>query len=156
MYAGYAAIYMCRATVITLGPAMLEDPTLGLTKTAWGAIIGWGTAGTLAGKLINGILADRFGGRKIFLLSMAICILASAVFGSMSQLVFFNLAYFLTLFAKSAGWPSMANLISQWHPANWRGRIWGILSSSSRFSSIFTSLVLGGLIFYLSWRAPRA
>ncbi len=49
MYLGYAALYMCRATVVISGPAMLDDPGLGLDKTAWGAIIGWGTAGTLIG-----------------------------------------------------------------------------------------------------------
>ena len=43
MYLGYAALYMCRATVVISGPAMLDDPGLGLTKTAWGAILGWGT-----------------------------------------------------------------------------------------------------------------
>ena len=67
MYVGYAALYMCRATVVISSPAMLDDPGLGLTKTAWGAILGWGMAGTLIGKLANGVLADRFGGRRIFL-----------------------------------------------------------------------------------------
>ncbi len=152
MYSGYAAIYMCRATVVTMGPAMLADPTLGLTKTAWGALLGWGGVGTLVGKLINGVLVDKLGGRKIFLFSMALCILATSAFGLMSELTVFSVAYFLTLFSKSAGWPSMANLISRWYPVNWRGGVWGVLSSSSRMSSIFTSLVLGSLLLYISWR----
>ena len=74
MYVGYAALYMCQATVVISGPAMLSDPALGLNKTAWGAIIGWGTAGTLSGKLINGILADKIGGRRVFCsLSACVC-----------------------------------------------------------------------------------
>ena len=152
MYFGYAALYMCRATVVISGPAMLDDPGLGLNKTAWGAIIGWGTAGTLIGKLANGILADRLGGRRIFMLSLAFCMLATGLFSSMSGLLYFSLAYFLALFAKSAGWPSMANLIRVWYPQHWRGRIWGILSSSSRFSSLVTTLVLGSLLLAVSWR----
>jgi OPA family sugar phosphate sensor protein UhpC-like MFS transporter len=153
MYFGYAALYMCRATVVIAGPAMLDDPVLDLTKTTWGAIIGWGTAGTLLGKITNGVLADRLGGRIVFLLSLSLCILATGLFASMSTVAIFSLAYFVALFAKSAGWPSMANLISVWYPENWRGRIWGILSSSSRFSSLFTALVLGGLLTVLSWRS---
>lgn len=152
MYLGYAALYMCRATVIISGPAMLEDPTLGLTKTAWGAIVGWGTAGTLIGKISNGVLADRFGGRKVFLISLALCMLATGVFGTLSSMLFFSFAYFMALFAKSAGWPSMANLIRVWYPINWRGRIWGVLSSSSRFSSLFTTLVMGSLLLVISWQ----
>ena len=152
MYLGYAALYMCRATVVISSPAMLDDPELGLSKTAWGVILGWGTAGTLVGKLANGVLADRFGGRRIFMVSLGLCILATGIFSIGTALLFFSLAYFMALFSKSAGWPSMANLIGVWYPANWRGRIWGILSSSSRFSSLFTALVLGTLLLAVSWR----
>ncbi len=152
MYFGYAALYMCRATVVISGPALLEDPALGLTKTAWGAILGWGTAGTLVGKLANGVLADRFGGRRIFMLSLAFCMVATGIFGTMSGVLLFSVAYFIALFAKSAGWPSMANLIGVWYQPSWRGRIWGILSSSSRFSSLFTTLAMGSLLLVLGWR----
>ena len=152
MYFGYAALYMCRATVVISGPALLEDPALGLTKTAWGAILGWGTAGTLVGKLANGVLADRFGGRRIFMLSLAFCMVATGIFGTMSGVLLFSVAYFIALFAKSAGWPSMANLIGVWYQPSWRGRIWGILSSSSRFSSVFTTLAMGSLLLVLGWR----
>ncbi len=152
MYVGYAALYMCQATVVISGSAMLGDPALDLNKTAWGAILGWGTAGTLSGKLINGLLADKIGGRRVFLLSLGLCMLATGIFGTLSGVLYFSVAYFIALFAKSAGWPSMANLISVWYAPNWRGRIWGILSSSSRLSSLFTALVLGSLLLVISWR----
>jgi len=156
MYIGYAALYMCRAAVVISSPAMFDDPRLGLDKTAWGAIIGWGTAGTLIGKLANGVLADKLGGRRVFMLSLGFCMLATGIFGTMSGVFYFSLAYFIALFAKSAAWPSMANLISVWYPKNWRGRIWGILSSSSRFSSLFATLVLGSLLLAISWRGVIA
>jgi len=152
MYLGYAALYMCRATIIISGPAMLADPALGLTKTTWGAIVGWGTAGTLMGKLFNGVLADKLGGRKVFLMSLGLCMLATGIFGTMSSMLFFSVAYFMALFAKSAGWPSMANLVSLWYPVRWRGRVWGVLSSSSRMSSLFTSLVLGCFLLIIPWQ----
>jgi len=147
---------MCRATVVISGPAILSDPELGLNKTAWGAILGWGTAGTLSGKLINGILADKIGGRRVFLLSLGCCMFATGIFGTLSGALYFSVAYFIALFAKSAGWPSMANLVRLWYAPNWRGRIWGILSSSSRFSSLFTSLALGSLLLVISWRGVIA
>jgi len=156
MYIGYAALVMCRNTVMISGPAMLDDPMLGLTKTAWGAILGWGSAGTVAGKLINGVLADRFGGRRVFIFSLALCMLATTVFGTMSGVLFFSIAYFVALFGKSAGWPAMANLIRIWYPQNWRGRIWGIISSSSRFSSVVTTLGLGSLFLVISWQGVIA
>ena len=118
----------------------------------WGAILGWGTAGTLVGKLTTGVMADRFGGRKVFLISIGFCMLATAIFGMVSKVFFFSIAFFIAMLAKSAGWPSMANLIRSWYPKFWRGRIWGILSSSSMSSSLFTSLVMGSLLLVISWR----
>ena len=152
IYGAYAVLNICRTTVVISSPAMLDDPELELTKTMWGAILGWGTAGTLLGKLTTGVMADRFGGRKVFLISIGFCMLATAIFGMVSKVFFFSIAFFIAMLAKSAGWPSMANLIRSWYPKLWRGRIWGILSSSSMSSSLFTSLVMGSLLLVISWR----
>jgi len=152
MYGAYAVLNICRMTVVTSSTAMLDDPELGLNKTMWGAILGWGTAGTLLGKLVTGIMADRFGGRRMFLISIGLCILATGIFSMMSTVFYFSMAFFIAMFAKSAGWPSMANLIRAWYPKVWRGRLWGILSSSSMSSSFFTSLAMGGLLILISWR----
>ena len=152
MYGAYAVLNICRTTVVISSPAMLDDPELELNKTMWGAILGWGTAGTLLGKLTTGVMADRFGGRKVFLISIGFCMLATAIFGMVSKVFFFSIAFFIAMLAKSAGWPSMANLIRSWYPKLWRGRIWGILSSSSMSSSLFTSLVMGSLLLVISWR----
>jgi len=152
IYGAYTVLNICRTTVVISSPAMLDDPELELTKTMWGAILGWGTAGTLVGKLTTGVMADRFGGRKVFLISIGFCMLATAIFGMVSKVFFFSIAFFIAMLAKSAGWPSMANLIRSWYPKFWRGRIWGILSSSSMSSSLFTSLVMGSLLLVISWR----
>ena len=152
IYGAYAVLNICRTTVVISSPAMLDDPELELTKTMWGAILGWGTAGTLVGKLTTGVMADRFGGRKVFLISIGFCMLATAIFGMVSKVFFFSIAFFIAMLAKSAGWPSMANLIRSWYPKFWRGRVWGILSSSSMSSSLFTSLVMGSLLLVISWR----
>ena len=152
IYGAYAVLNICRTTVVISSPAMLDDPELGLNKTMWGAILGWGTAGTLVGKLTTGILADRFGGRRVFLISIGFCMLATGIFGIVSKVFFFSIAFFIAMLAKSAGWPCMANLIRSWFPKGWRGRIWGVLSSSSMSSSFFTSLVMGSLLLVISWR----
>ena len=152
MYGAYAVLNICRTTVVISSPAMLDDPELGLNKAMWGAILGWGTAGTLVGKLTTGVMADRFGGRKVFLISIGFCMLATGIFGMMSKVFFFSIAFFIAMLAKSAGWPSMANLIRSWYPNFWRGRVWGILSSSSMSSSLFTSLAMGSLLLVVSWR----
>jgi len=54
--------------------------------------------------------------------------------------------------ATSGGWPSIANLIGQnYHPKQY-GRVWGYISTSSRFGTVFATLVLGFSLVYLPWR----
>ena len=152
MYFGYGALMLCRTTVVVSGPAMISDPELHLSKTLFGSILGWGLAGTLVGKLTCGILADRFGGRNIFIAALGMTAASIFAFGAVSGITFFFFLYFLALAAKSAGWPSMAQIIRVWFSKHKHGRMWGIMSTSSRASSVVSSIVLGSLLFLVSWR----
>jgi OPA family sugar phosphate sensor protein UhpC-like MFS transporter len=152
MCLGYGMLMLCRTTVGVAGPAMLLDADLHLNTTIFGAILGWGMAGNLLGKLTNGVLADRLGGRKTFVLALCITATAIGVFGAVSGSSSFFLFYFLTLFAKSAGWPAMANLIKVWFARQKHGRMWGFISTSSRASSVGATLLLSSLLLIVSWR----
>jgi len=152
MCLGYAALMLCRTTVGIAGPAMLLDADLHLDKASFGALLGWGTAGNLLGKLTNGVLADRLGGNKVFILAISVSALAIFCFGTTSHLTAFFAFYFVTVFAKSAGWPSMANIIKVWFTHSKHGRVWGVIATSSRASSVAASLLLGGLLLVVSWR----
>jgi len=131
---------------------MLLDPDLHLDKTSFGAILGWGTAGNLLGKLTNGVLADRLGGNRVFILAISVAALAIFCFGTTSSINAFFALYFITVFAKSAGWPSMANIIKVWFTHSKHGRVWGIIATSSRASSVAATLLLGSLLLVTSWR----
>ena len=152
MCIGYAMLMLCRTTVGVAGPAMLLDPDLQLDKATFGAILGWGTAGNLAGKLTNGVLADKIGGSKTFIFAIGMAAITTFIFGTLSTNSAFFALFFLTLFAKSAGWPSMANIIRVWFTHAKHGRIWGGISTSSRASSVATTLLLSSLLLVMSWR----
>ena len=152
IYGAYSLLNLLRTTIVIVSPALLEDPSINLNKTMWGGILGWGTAGTLLGKLTTGLMADKFGGRKVFLFSIGLCMFSTWIFGMVSNYYLFSLAFFIAMLAKSAGWPSIANLIKNWYPKIWFGRVWGILSSSSMSSSFFTSILMGTILITTSWR----
>ncbi len=152
MCLGYAMLMLCRTVLGVAGPAMIQDPSLGLNTATFGAILGWGTAGNLTGKLTNGIVADRFGGSKVFIAAIGIAAVATFIFGTLSTNTAFFALYFLTIFAKSAGWPSMANIIRVWFTHAKHGRVWGFIATSSRISSVATTLLLSSLLLVMSWR----
>jgi sugar phosphate permease len=152
MCVGYAMLMLCRTVVGVAGPAMLQDPSLNLDTATFGAILGWGTAGNLTGKLTNGILADKLGGSKVFIAAIGIAAVTTFIFGTLSSNTAFFALYFLTIFAKSAGWPSMANIIRVWFTHAKHGRVWGFIATSSRISSVATTLLLSSLLLVMSWR----
>ena len=145
-------LMLCRTVVSVAGPAMIADPSLNLDVASFGAIAGWGTAGNLVGKLTNGVLADKLGGSRVFIFSIGLAAVATFIFGTLSSNTAFFALYFLTIFSKSAGWPSMANIIRVTFSNDRHGRIWGFIATSSRISSVATTLLLSSLLLVLSWR----
>ena len=152
MCIGYAMLMLCRTVVGVAGPAMLIDPNLQLDTASFGAILGWGTAGNLTGKLTNGVLADKLGGSKVFIFVIGIAAVTTFIFGTLSSNTAFFALYFLTVFAKSAGWPSMANIIRVNFSSSKHGRVWGFIATSSRISSVATTVLLSSLLLVMSWR----
>ncbi|MCH9022491.1 MAG: MFS transporter [Planctomycetes bacterium] len=152
MCIGYAMLMLCRTVMGVAGPAMLLDPDLNLDTASFGAILGWGTAGNLIGKLTNGVVADKLGGSKVFISAIGLAAVMTIALGTLSNNTAFFVLYFLTIFAKSAGWPSMANIIRAWFPQAKHGRVWGFIATSSRVSSVATTLLLSSLLLVMSWR----
>lgn len=152
LYLGYAALILCRTALPIAAPAMIDDPVLALDKASFGALLGWGAGGALTGKLLCGIAADALGGRRLFLSALISMAGATFLFGASSEGVLFMLLHFAAQLTKAAGWPAMAKAIGAWFEASRLGRIWGIISTSSRASSVLSSLLLGGLLTVLPWR----
>src|SRR5262249_61177298 len=74
------------------------------------------------------------------------------LFGSGSVVWLLGATYFLALMAKSAGWPSMARIIINWFKPEEYGRVWGILSTSSRVGTLAATFGLASLLVWMSWR----
>jgi MFS family permease len=46
----------------------------------------------------------------------------------------------------------MAVIIGSWFPTHHHGQMWGFISTSSRASSLGSTLLLAGLLYFVSWR----
>jgi len=152
MYLGYGAMMVCRQMVTILSPALLADETLGLTKTNIGDFLAYGTIGALVGKLIWGPLGDKIGGRLTFLLGILLSAVLVAAFGLSPNVTAFTAFSFLLYCVKSSGWPGMTKLVGEWYHPQKYGRVWGILSTSSRASVVVGTLAFGWMLGFASWR----
>jgi MFS transporter, OPA family, sugar phosphate sensor protein UhpC len=134
------------------GAAIREDPSMGMDLEVWGKILAIGTWGAVVGKFICGYAADKFGGKRTFTVGLLLASLFVGMFGFVSDVRLFGAAFFLALMAKSAGWPSMARIIINWFQRDQYGRVWGILSTSSRVGTLAATFCLGSLLAWMSWR----
>lgn len=154
MYVGYAALMLCRNTLITASPTMISEGFL--DKAKYGRLMTWHSAGAIAGKMVTGVGADRIGGRRMFLLALALTAAANAAFGIPTSLLLLGILNFLGQFFKAGGWPAMAKIIGEWYSKKKHGRIWSIISTSSRVGTIAAGLAVGFLLSLVSWRAVFA
>jgi sugar phosphate permease len=152
MYVGYALFMVLRMIPSVAEAAIRRDPTLGMDLEVWGRILAIGNCGAVVGKIICGYSADKFGGKLTFTVGLFLASLFVGLFGFASNVWLFGVAYFLALMAKSAGWPSMARIIINWFKPDQYGRVWGILSTSSRVGTLAATFGLASLLIWMSWR----
>lgn len=150
MYVGYAYFMVLRGAPAAVSTVIQTET--GLTESDWGKILAMSTVGAVVGKFVGGFAADRCGGRVTFAAGLAGCSLGIAGFGLSGSLLWFQITFALALLAKSSGWPGMTRIVgASFLPAEY-GRVWGVLSTSSRVGTILSTLGLGALIAIFSWR----
>lgn len=152
LYAAYGVSMVLRLMPAFASNAMRSDPTLQVNLEAIGRMLASGTTGALVGKFFWGWAADRWGARAIFPLALAVESLGVAVFSQASSLELLQGAFFVTLMAQAAGWPCMTRVVQAWAVPQQQGRVWGLLSTSSRVGTLVASLGPAALAGVLPWR----
>jgi sugar phosphate permease len=149
---GYIGVYLCRKNLSVAVPLLQQD--FGASKAQVGVIASVGTFAYAAGKLLNGVLVDRVGGRTGFLAAL----LAVALFGALGAfsptLGMLAVIYGLNRFAGSAGWGAMVKIVPTWFGVTRSATVIGVMSLSYVLGGVAATLLareivtLGG-----GWRA---
>lgn len=138
---GYAGYYLCRSSFSVAKPLLLDAFT-DLDKTSLGFMASVGTLLYAIGKMVHGPLADRLGGKTMFLYGMAGAIGFSCLFGFGGPPLFL-LAWAGNRFVQSAGWGGMVRIVSQWTPQRRYGVVMAVVSLSYLFGDFASRLLLG-------------
>jgi MFS transporter, OPA family, glycerol-3-phosphate transporter len=144
MIVGYIGIYLCRKNLSVAVPMLQE--AFGVDKEAVGRIVSVSNIAYACGKMLNGALVDRIGGRAGFLLALGAVALFGAAGAFAPGLAALTLFYSLNRFMGSAGWGSMLKLMPSWfHPARMATAI-GILSLSYVFGGVAATLLASAIV----------
>jgi MFS family permease len=123
-----------------------------MSRTTAGLLNALTLVASALGGLLFGMLADRYGRRRILIAS----ILAYSVFTFACGLCtsIFALACFRFLLGLGMGgeWNTGAALVAETWPSAWRGRALGIVQSSWAIGYALSALVAGLILAHASWR----
>jgi sugar phosphate permease len=135
LFAGYGALYFCRADLSVGTPLIVDDLTRhGLHRDE--AIVRLGTIASLGvlayalGKLFLTGLGDFWGGRVSFLIGLAGATLFTLLFASTGSVPVFTVAWFGNRLTQSIAWAGLIKVSSKWFDYSSYGTIIGILSIS--------------------------
>jgi MFS transporter, OPA family, glycerol-3-phosphate transporter len=131
---GYIGVYLCRKNLSVAVPLLQQE--FGASKADVGVIASVGTFAYAAGKLLNGVLVDRVGGRTGFLAALAAVALFGALGAFSPTLGVLSALYGLNRFAGSAGWGAMVKIVPTW---------FGVTRSATVIGVMSLSYVLGGV-----------
>lgn len=151
MLIGYMGYYVGRGNLPIALPLLNQE--FGYTNEDLGIIL---TASELAyaiGKFTTGPLADRIGGKRIFLVGLAGAILFNLIFPLFSSLMMFTLVWCLCRFFLSMGWSGIIKTIGEWYEPERNGTIMGLISINFQFGSVAAAVFCGSLIKWnVGWK----
>ncbi|MEJ5238696.1 MFS transporter [Limisphaera sp. VF-2] len=137
----YTSFYMCRYNLSLANPEISRE--FGFSREQVGQIISAALLAYAFGQIINGVLADRLGGKRAMLIGAAGTVVMNLCFGAASFLGMLGLFVAIRAldgYLQSFGAPGMVKINTAWFARRERGRfsgIFGFMINLGRFG-IFT------------------
>jgi len=104
------------------------------------------------GSLIFGLLADRYGRRRMLSLSILTYSLFTFACGFSTSITMLATLRFLLGLGMGGEWNAGATLVAETWPSAWRGRALGIVQSSWAVGYALAALVAGLVLAHAGWR----
>jgi OPA family glycerol-3-phosphate transporter-like MFS transporter len=154
LFIGYSGYYICRSNLAVATPLIISEFSgQGINKEVIGQIASLGVVFYALGKVVNGVLGDFIGGKKVFLIGMVGSVIATITFGLGAGLTVFFAAWATNRLVQSMGWGGLVKTTANWVAYQSYGRIMAFLSLSFLFGDIVAKLLLGQLIrMDIGWR----
>jgi len=144
MLLGYVGYYICRGNLSAAFPLLEQE--FGYSNTQLGLIASMSEMAYAAGKFVNGPLADRIGGRLIFLVGMAGAIFWNLIFSISASLMAFVIVWCCCRYFLSMGWGGLTKTIGNWYPSDRNGTVMGLISINFQFGGVAATLFAGFLV----------
>ncbi len=155
------ASYLCRVNVSVAGPQLMKE--FGLTQIQMGWVFSSFLLGYALCQIPGGMLADRFGARRVLAASAAWWVVATTFLimvgsswfaaGALGALPFMLFLRFVIGIAEAPTFPAAAQGVSRWIPAVHQGRANGVVIAAIGLGSAIAPPLITGIMVNWGWRA---
>jgi ACS family glucarate transporter-like MFS transporter len=149
--------YADRATFSIAGQSASKE--LGLDPVAMGYILSAFAWAYVLGQIPGGALLDKFGSKKIYVISLLVWSLFTALqglagffTGLMAASLLFAMRFAVGL-GESPSFPANARIVAAWFPGSERGTASAIFNSAQYFSLVAFAPLMGWLAHTFGWRS---
>jgi sugar phosphate permease len=144
MLIGYIGYYLVRGNLPIAIPLIAQ--TFQYTNTQLGIVLTFSELAYAIGKLTTGPLADRVGGKTVFILGLAGAVLFNVLFPLNHTLFYFTVIWCLCRYFLSMGWGGLTKVIGEWYEPERNGTVMGFISINFQFGNAVVALFCGWLI----------
>jgi MFS family permease len=123
-----------------------------MSRTTAGLLNALTLVASALGGLLFGMLADRFGRRRMLTASILSYSLFTFACGLSTTIVMLAVFRFLLGLGMGGEWNTGAALVAETWPAAWRGRALGIVQSSWAVGYALSAIIAGVVLAHASWR----
>ncbi len=147
----YASYYLGRKGFSVAKSALVRAGLLGETELA---VIDTAFLSAYAvGQVPSGMLADRFGARRLVGLGLLASAAACAGFGAGHSAMLLMLAFACNGLAQSTGWPGTTRTVADHTELAERGRVMGLWSTCYQVGGVAATALAAWLLGHYGWRA---
>ncbi len=152
LWGAYASYYLCRLNFSAAQPAILREfPDW--TNAEIGSIPSLYAAAYAGGQLVNGMLSERFGARRMMTAALLIAAATNMLFSMTSSFLTMQVLWAVNGWGQSAGWSLLVQVIANWNTSARRGTLIGQLATCYQVGAIVAWLLAAALCESLGWRA---
>jgi MFS family permease len=124
----------------------------GMSKSTAGLLNSLTLLASAIGSFVFGLLADRYGRRRMLSLSILTYSLFTFACGFTTTVLALAICRFLLGLGMGGEWNSGVTLVAETWPSAWRGRAMGIVQSSWAVGYALAAVVAGVVLAHANWR----
>lgn len=143
--------YIDRMALAVLLPTLRDE--LGITASQYGSVTTLFLMAYTAAQLGSGVIIDRLGTRKGFLLFVTAWSLGTALHGVVGSVLALGLLRFFLGLSEAGNWPAGGKAIAEWFPRHRRAFAMGFFDGGSALGAILAQPLVGTLALAWGWRA---